>query len=255
MVHLAYRLWWLAGIRSIWYSPGLLDTGPPRSARYGGRPDHSIQGRADVLRWRQVSVLPPWPSAMAKALGRQVPDQLIPGEAAWTTVARAPLALHGAPLAHPPRATVREYEVRPVRAAAGGQDIWGGQGGDQRRHGGVAAQARCPVAAHRHRHGHVTHEEARCTTAADQGGSGPPRSSPAGGASPEQGWAGGSNEWSASGVPPQFEPRKWSSPSLEPPHLRPRSPPTPQHLRSTVFFVSNSSKSSLSQLRRLPHLL
>jgi hypothetical protein len=38
----------------------------------------------------------------------------------------------------------------------------------------------CPLADRRHRHGNVTHEEARCTTTADQGGSG---------ALPERGWA------------------------------------------------------------------
>jgi hypothetical protein len=119
------------------------------------------------------------------ALSRPVPDQLIPGDTAWTTVA------HAHP-GHPRRASwtsiaCHHAGVRvsrsgrcalPPAAMISGAATVGIRGGAE----ALLRGARCRVADRQHHHGHVTHEEARRTTAADQGGSRQPRSSPTGGA-------------------------------------------------------------------------
>jgi hypothetical protein len=164
----------------------LLDTGLPGSARYGasGCSPPATCARALALALRYGTKL-----LVNSAFSPRVPDQLIPGDVAWTTIAHAPV---GAPPTHPRRASCTSTVCHragvlvsrsgrcalPPAARISGAARVGIRGGAE----ALLRGARCRVADRRHHHGHVTQEETRRTTAADQGGSRQPSSSPARGA-------------------------------------------------------------------------
>jgi hypothetical protein len=243
MVHLAYRLWWRAGIHSIWYSRDLIDTGPSRSARYGGRPDHSIQGE------RMFSAGDRCPcSRLGPLLWHQAPGQLSYRAEFLTSSSRArwprplsrahPLHIHGAPLAHPPRATMQEYEVRSVHAA-GGPRIYGAA------RTGIRGGAEALLRGARCRSG-AGQAEATCGHRAVMGRGGE-----------EQAW------WRAPPhhrlIPPPQQAGGW--PPASPLNLKlENGAPHPRNHRTSTqgarqHLGPSDPPSSLSQFWRLPHLL